>query len=95
MLLGGSLELFSGLETLIVLLEELFGILNFKDQDSPETLQQSLLQDELIAKVLQTFVEQVYHGLLRVLKILVEGFPKIVFLNFELELEEIFYFLIG
>jgi hypothetical protein len=94
-LLGGSLELFSGLETLIVLLEELFGILNFKDQDSPETLQQSLLQDELIAKVLQTFVEQVYHGLLRVLKILVEGFPKIVFLNFELELEEIFYFLIG
>ena len=90
MLIGGSLELFSGLETLIVLLEELFGILDFKDQDSPETLQQSLLQDELIAKVLQTFVEQVDHGLLRVLKMLIEGFTKIVFLNFELELEKTF-----
>ena len=86
MLLGGSLELFSGLETLIVLLEELFGILDFKDQDSPETLQHSLLQDELIAKVLQTFVEQVDHGLLRVLKMLIEGFAKVIFLNFELEL---------
>lgn len=90
MLLGGSLELFSGLETLIVLLKELFGILDFKDQDSPETLQESLLQYELIAKVLQTFVEQVDHGLLRVLKMLIEGFPKIVFLNFELELEKTF-----
>jgi hypothetical protein len=89
-LLGGSLELFSGLEALIVLLKELFGILNLKDQDSPETLQQSLLQYELIAKVLQTFVEQVDHGLLRVLKMLFEGFPKIVFLNYELELEKTF-----
>jgi hypothetical protein len=94
-LLGGSLKLFSGLETLIVLFEELFGILDFKDQDSPETLQQSLLQDELIAKVLQTFVEQVDHCLLRVLKMLIEGFPKVVFLDFELELEKTFQFLIG
>ena len=90
MLFGGSLELFSGLETLIILFEELFGILDFKDQDSPETLQKSLLQDELIAKVLQTFVEQVDHGFLRVLKMLIEGFPKIVFLNYELELEKTF-----
>jgi hypothetical protein len=89
-LLGGSLELFSGLETVIILFEELFGILDFKDQDSPETLQESLLQYELIAKVLQTFVEQVDHGLLRVLKMLIEGFPKIVFLNYELELEKTF-----
>lgn len=88
--LGGSLELFSGLETLIVLLEELFGILDFKDQDSPETLQQSFLQNELIAKVLQTFVEHADHSLLRVLKMLIERFPKVVFLNLELELEKIF-----
>lgn len=90
MLLGGSLELFSGLETLIVLFEELFGILDFKDQDSPETLQQPLLQDELIAKVLEALVEQVDHGPLRVQKMLIEGFAKVVFLNFELELEKTF-----
>ena len=90
MLLGGSLELFSCLETLIILLEELFGILDFKDQDSPETLQQPLLQDELITKVLQTFVEQVYHGLLGVRKMLVKGLPKVVFLYFKLELEKLF-----
>ena len=90
MLLGGSLELFSCLETLIILLEELLGILDFKDKDSPETLQQPLLQDEIIAKVLQTFVEQVNHGLLRVLKMLIEGLPKVVFLNFKLEFEKFF-----
>ena len=82
MLLGGSLELFSCLETLIILLEELFGILDFKDQDSPETLQQPLLQDEIITKVLKTVVEQVDQGLLRVPKMLVEGLPKVVFLYF-------------
>jgi hypothetical protein len=81
-LLGGSLELFSCLETLIILLEELFGILDFKDQDSPETLQQPLLQDEIITKVLKTVVEQVDQGLLRVLKMLVGGLPKVVFLYF-------------
>lgn len=90
MLLCGSLELFSCLETLIILLEELFGILDFKDQDSPESLQQPLLQDEIITKVLQTFVEQVNHGLLSVLKMLIEGLPKVVFLYFKLELEKLF-----
>ena len=90
MLLGGSLELFSCLETIIILLEELFGILDFKDQDSPETLQQPLLQDEIITKVLKTVVEQVDQGLLRVPKMLVEGLPKVVFLYFKLELEKLF-----
>lgn len=90
MLLCGSLELFSCLETLIILLEELFSILDFKDQDSPESLQQPLLQDEIITKVLQTFVEQVNHGLLSVLKMLIEGLPKVVFLYFKLELEKLF-----
>jgi hypothetical protein len=89
-LLCGSLELFSCLETLIILLEELFSILDFKDQDSPESLQQPLLQDEIITKVLQTFVEQVNHGLLSVLKMLIEGLPKVVFLYFKLELEKLF-----
>lgn len=90
MLLCGSLELFSCLETLIILLEELFSILDFKDQDSPESLQQPLLQDEIITKVLQTFVEQINHGLLSVLKMLIEGLPKVVFLYFKLELEKLF-----
>ena len=90
MLLCGSLELFSCLETLIILLEELFSILDFKDQDSPESLQQPLLQDEIITKVLQTFVEQVNHGLLSVLKMLIEGLPNVVFLYFKLELEKLF-----
>jgi len=89
-LLCGSLELFSCLETLIILLEELFSILDFKDQDSPESLQQPLLQDEIITKVLQTFVEQVNHGLLSVLKMLIEGLPNVVFLYFKLELEKLF-----
>ena len=90
MLLCGSLELFSCLETLIILLEELLGILDFKDKDSPETLQQPLLQDEIITKVLQTFVEQVDHCLLCIRKMLVEGLPKVVFLYFELEFEKLF-----
>ena len=90
MLLGGSLELFSCLETLIVLLEELLGILDLKDQDSPEALQESLLQDKLIAEVLQTFVEQVDHSLLHVPKMLIEGLAKVVFLNFELKFEILF-----
>jgi hypothetical protein len=88
-LLGHCLELFSCLETLIVLLEELFCILDLKDQDSPEALQESLLQDELIAEVLQTFVEQADHSLLCVPKMLIEGLAKVVLLNFELELEKL------
>ena len=81
---GGSLELFSGFKALIELLEELFGILDLKNKDSPETLQESLLQNELIAKVLQAVVNQLNHGLLGFFEMSIKSLAQIVLLNLKL-----------
>lgn len=81
---GGSLELFSGFKALIELLEELFGILDLKNKDSPETLQESLLQNELIAKVLQAVVKQLNHGLLGFFEMSIKSLAQIVLLNLKL-----------
>jgi hypothetical protein len=56
---GHYLEGFSGFKAVLVLFEVGLSVLNLENKDSPEPLEQALLEDELIGELGQTLLEEV------------------------------------